>query len=65
MSQLEKDDIQGIVLRSFGSRKSARYIFLTIEDVDNARKWIGEIKNEITHGHYKTEDEEDGVVILK
>ena len=59
MSQLEKDDIQGIVLRSFGTRRSARYIFLTIEDVDKARQWIGEIKGDITHGHYKAEDEED------
>ena len=57
IARLEKSDIQGIILRSYGSRSFARFYFLEIKDRKKARKWIGNIIPEITHGHYKTEEE--------
>lgn len=59
MSNLEVTDIQGIIIRSYGTRPSARFYFLEIKDVKKTRKWIGKIKDEITHGKHKSEEERE------
>lgn len=46
---LERQDIQGIVLFSYGALPSARFCFLHIEDATQARRWLGEARKRVRH----------------
>ena len=59
MSKLEINDIQGLILRTYGTRRHARFYFLKIKDREKARKWIGKIRHDITHGTFKSKEEQE------
>jgi Dyp-type peroxidase family len=43
MPRLELDDIQGIIVRGYGSLKGASFVLLRIQDESATRRWLGEL----------------------
>ena len=39
MSELELDDIQGIILSSYAKLGFARFVLLNVEDAEGGRRW--------------------------
>ena len=48
MSDLALNQIQGIILRTYGTKREARYYFLTIQNAVAARQWISNILPQVT-----------------
>jgi deferrochelatase/peroxidase EfeB len=48
MTDVERDDIQGLVARGYPDLKSAAYLLLQIEDPSAARKWLNALLPSIT-----------------
>jgi Dyp-type peroxidase family len=45
---IELEDVQGLVLRGYGSLRAARYLLLRIEDAAAARVWLGALAGRVT-----------------
>lgn len=43
MSKLDLTDIQGIIVRGYGSLRGARFVVLGIRDAAAAKRWLGEL----------------------
>ena len=43
MSKLDLTDIQGIIVRGYGSLRGARFVVLGIRDARAAKRWLGEL----------------------
>ena len=56
MAQLELGDLQGIVVRGYGSLPAARYLVLRIDDSVAARRWLREVEGMVTPGDRKPDD---------
>jgi Dyp-type peroxidase family len=56
MAELELEDIQGIIVRGYGSLNDTYFIFLAIEDVDASKTWLSEMANEIRNGEARPYD---------
>ncbi|MBV9850576.1 MAG: peroxidase [Armatimonadetes bacterium] len=50
-------DIQGVVLNGYGSLKCTRFLFLQIGDAAAARRWLGELRPQITTGARRPKDD--------
>jgi Dyp-type peroxidase family len=61
MADLERQDIQGILLSAYSHLPWAAYVLLTVQDAALARRWLSRIAGEITTGKGK---EESGSVNL-
>jgi Dyp-type peroxidase family len=48
MSDLDRDDIQGVVARGYANLKSASYVLLQIDTPAAARVWLGHIADQVT-----------------
>ena len=48
MSDLELDDIQGLVARGYGRLRAARFFALTFGDPAAARSWLAQVSGEVT-----------------
>jgi len=46
--RIEIEDVQGLILRGFGSLKASCYLALQIRDLEGARAWLREIARELT-----------------
>ncbi|HEY0736602.1 MAG TPA: hypothetical protein VGD69_16920 [Herpetosiphonaceae bacterium] len=55
MAELERHDIQGIVISSYIHLSCAAYVLLRITDADSARRWLAGISDEITTAQAKQE----------
>src|SRR4051812_21394754 len=50
MEQLELPDIQGLVIRGYGTLKAACYVLLAIENAAAAKPWLGTLAAALTSG---------------
>jgi Dyp-type peroxidase family len=48
MTELELDDIQGLVARGYAELRAARYVLLQIDDAVAARAWLGGLVDQVT-----------------
>ena len=46
--ELERDDIQGIVLHGYGRLPFVRYFFLGFRTAGGARSWLAQITDQVT-----------------
>ncbi|GEO08854.1 Dyp-type peroxidase [Segetibacter aerophilus] len=53
MVTLAKKEIQGLILRGYSNLPNAIYLLLQITNVENAKKWLAEIGDQITDGDTK------------
>lgn len=53
MSTLNKQEIQGIILRGYSNLPSANYMLLQVDDRSKAKQWIAEKQKNITDGVHK------------
>jgi Dyp-type peroxidase family len=56
MAELELEDIQGIIVRGYGSLNDTYFILLAIEDVDASKTWVAELANEVRNGEARPYD---------
>lgn len=47
-ARIEVEDVQGLILRGYGSMKASCYLALQIHDLAGARAWLREIARELT-----------------
>ena len=47
MSQLDRDDIQGIIVGAYGDLPAARYVLLEIREPSAARSWLRKLSDEV------------------
>jgi Dyp-type peroxidase family len=52
MEALEKPDIQGFVLKGYGTMRYTRYAILRVGDAAGAKAWLAGISLEVADGHY-------------
>lgn len=55
MTELERHDIQGIVISSYIHLSCAAYVLLRVTDAEKARRWLADISGEITTAQGKQE----------
>lgn len=55
MHTIEKQDIQGFLLRGYGKMRNTRYFLLHITDAPAAKKWLDAVSNDISDGHHQPE----------
>jgi Dyp-type peroxidase family len=53
MTTIARNEIQGLILRGYSNLPNAIYILLQAGDVDNAKKWLAQVGNDITDGATK------------
>ncbi|MCW2534390.1 MAG: peroxidase [Modestobacter sp.] len=50
MTQLEREDVQGLVFSGYAAMHEARYLFYEVADPAGARRWLGELAARVTTG---------------
>ena len=45
---VKRDEVQGIILRGYEKLEAARFVLLKITDPVAARRWLGELANDLT-----------------
>lgn len=64
-TELQHDNVQGILFGGFGPLPHATCLMLTLPDsVDRARAWLADVSNRITFGDYKPGDEDAMICAL-
>lgn len=53
---MERNDIQGLLIRGHGDLTAAAYIMLQITDPEKARKWLRENLDQVTHANQRPSD---------
>ncbi|SNS14548.1 Dyp-type peroxidase family [Geodermatophilus pulveris] len=48
MPELERDDVQGLVLSGYARMHEARYVLLEVADPPGARRWLGRVADRVT-----------------
>src|SRR6266567_2349201 len=48
MTDLELDDIQGLIVRAYADLKAAAYVLLQVDDAAAARGWLQEVVSQVT-----------------
>jgi Dyp-type peroxidase family len=56
MQNLEKDDIQGLIVRGYGKLPAARFLLLKITDSQIAKKYLYELSDQVNTGSDSPED---------
>lgn len=52
MQTIDKQDVQGFIIRGYGKLKASRYYLIRIDDSGLAKKWLNTISNDITDGNH-------------
>ena len=52
MEALEKNDIQGFVLKGYGRMRHTRYAILHVDDAALAKAWLSQISLEVSDGNH-------------
>jgi Dyp-type peroxidase family len=52
MEALEKNDIQGFVLKGYGTMRHTRYAILHVDDAALAKAWLSQISLEVSDGNH-------------
>jgi len=53
MSEIVRNEIQGLILRAYSNLPNAIYILLQVTEVDRAKAWLRETRHDITDGATK------------
>ncbi len=54
---IDTSQVQGVLLSGHGKLNDARFILLRIDEPLAAKKWLADVRPEITNGHHRPEDE--------
>jgi Dyp-type peroxidase family len=52
MQTIDKQDIQGFILKGYGKMRATRYYMLKIGDSNLAKKWLETVSNDISDGNH-------------
>src|SRR5688572_10523503 len=50
MATLEREDMQGLIVRGYGDLPAARFLLLRFHGAANGRAWLSEIVDLLSHG---------------
>ena len=53
---VKSDEVQGIILRGYEKLEAARFVLLKITDPVAARRWLGELANDLTSAKVKPDN---------